>query len=140
VSWWSWQHASGAGWDASGAPIGALLAPSVPGDWATYGLGAKGDLVVWAQEHLAGAGQPVTINGRFDAVTQRAVQAFQTATGLPVTGAVDTATWPVLDAVAPVPTDWTTAVTARSSLARTASARRSAPPTADLPAKRDELK
>lgn len=154
VSWWDWQEASASDWDAVGAPVGPVPAPPVT--WPTLAagsggkVGSKGDLVVWAQEHLNGAGQPVTVDGQFGGGTANAVSAFQSAAGLPVTGQVDAATWPALLKVAPVPVDWVAKARARASAARTASAAaaRSAgtlpagpngPASAALPPKRDEI-
>jgi hypothetical protein len=123
VSWWSWQHTASAGWDAVGQAISPL--PSAPApDYATLAKGAKGDLVVWAQQHLKGAGQPVTIDGNFGAGTQSAVKSFQTGAGLPASGKVDTATWQALLQHAPAAAKW-------SSTSR--------PKTAKLPARRYEI-
>ncbi|TML97627.1 MAG: hypothetical protein E6G10_24440 [Actinobacteria bacterium] len=108
VSWWDWQEAQPAGWDAISQPLGPLAPPAPATDDASYGLGGKGDPVIWAQEHLNGAGDTVAVTGQFDAATQQAVQQFQGSRGLPVTGVVDTATWNALLQVAPVMVDWTT--------------------------------
>src|SRR5204862_387076 len=56
LSWWSWQAASPAGWDAIAQPLGTLAPPEPARDTASYGPGGKGDPVIWAQEHLNGAG------------------------------------------------------------------------------------
>ena len=45
-SWWSWQSAAPAGWDALSSPLGALALPLPAAEQATIALGAKGDLVV----------------------------------------------------------------------------------------------
>jgi len=101
---------------------------------------------VWAQEHLNGAGDAVTVDGQFGAGTASAVSAFQTAHGLPVTGQVDAATWPVLLKASPVMVDWIAQARARAraSAARAASAATrptgaNGPASASLPAKRDEI-
>jgi peptidoglycan hydrolase-like protein with peptidoglycan-binding domain len=52
--------------------------------------------VKWAQEHLQSAGQQIKADGAFGPATLAAVQSFQTANGLPVTGQLDTATWRAL--------------------------------------------
>jgi hypothetical protein len=144
VTWWDWQEASARDWLAVGRPVGNLAGftadPTMPtltirsqgGVWA-------GDLVVWAQEHLYRAGLPITIDGRFGAETQAAVESFQTAHGLPVTGMVDPATWTALLRYPPVRVTWikryrkTVAVAARGSLALPA------PASANLPAVRYEI-
>jgi hypothetical protein len=61
--------------------------------------GASGDPVVAVQYALARLGAPVgVVDGKFGAVTERAVKAFQAAAGLPQTGGVDAATASALDA------------------------------------------
>jgi hypothetical protein len=108
LSWWSWQAVSPAGWDAIAQPLGPLAPPEPAQDTASYGPGGKGDPVIWAQEHLNGAGAGVPVTGQFDPATQQAVEQFQASRGLPVTGVIDTATWNALLQVAPVMVDWTT--------------------------------
>jgi len=136
VSWWDWQEAKPAAWDAIAQPLGALAPPAPAADDATFGSGGKGDLVVWTQEHLNGAGQSVKVNGTFDAATKQAVSQFQAGAGLPVTGVADTATWNALLRVTPVAPDWT----ASAAPARAARAGLGGPPTARLPARRDEIR
>jgi hypothetical protein len=127
VSWWDWQEASSRDWLAVGRPAGNLVgvtaAPTMPsltirsqgGVWA-------GDLVVWAQEHLYKAGVTITIDGRFGAETQAAVQTFQVAHGLPVTGMIDAPTWTALLRYPPASVMWvkrqgkTVAIAARGAL------------------------
>ncbi|HEX8075611.1 MAG TPA: peptidoglycan-binding domain-containing protein [Thermoleophilaceae bacterium] len=96
VSWWDWQEASAKSWDAVGGPLGPFAGPPPPTDYALLAKGSKGDLVLWAQEHLRAAGQAPPVDGGFDAATQDAVVSFQAASGLPPTGQVDTATWDAL--------------------------------------------
>jgi hypothetical protein len=105
LSWWSWQAASAAGWEAINAPVPAVAAPPIPA-YPTLGHGSRGDVVVWAQEHLLAAGQPVKVNGAYDASTEQAVRTFQTVSGLAVTGQVDLATWPLLLRYPPAVVDW----------------------------------
>jgi hypothetical protein len=98
VSWWSWQSTPGYGWSALRDPLPALPADYSPRAPATPTLerGARGDFIVWAQQHLLGAGYSVKVNGVFDKRTSKAVRAFQTAAALPVTAALDPATWTAL--------------------------------------------
>jgi peptidoglycan hydrolase-like protein with peptidoglycan-binding domain len=93
--------------------------------------------VVWAQEHLNGAGQSVAVSGTFDAATQQAVQQFQSGAGLPPTGVIDTATWNALLTMTPVAVDWTSS--SAPSGARAARRREGGPATARLPARRYEI-
>jgi hypothetical protein len=150
VSWWVWQYASGSDWDAVGALIDPLERPET--SWPTLHagsgrrVGSRGDLVVWAQQHLAGAGETVSIDGAYGPGTASAVSDFQAANGLPVTGAIDAATWPVLLRVAPTPVDWVARASASASGARASAARAGAlppgangPASASLPAKRYEI-
>jgi Putative peptidoglycan binding domain len=137
VSWWSWQSASSAGWTAIAPPQPAPVVPP-PVTYPLLKSGSKGDVVLWAQEHLQSAGQAVTTNGTFDSATVSAVSNFQTANGLPVTGQVDAATWPALLRYPAAPVSWTTKKAARASLA-SARPQRNGPRSAFLHAKRYEI-
>jgi putative peptidoglycan binding protein len=139
LSWWDWQETSDAAWNAVGAPLDPLTVapPTPPTLHAGAGgkVGSRGDLVVWAQEHLVGAGQPITVDGAYGGGTAAAVGAFQGSVGLPQTGQIDQATWPALLRVTPAMRDWTAKATASAA----STSGRSGPPTAWLPAKRDEI-
>jgi hypothetical protein len=124
LSWWSWQHTAAAGWNAVGQAISPLTSAPPP-DFAPLARGKKGDLVLWAQQHLKGAGQSVPVDGQFGASTEAAVRNFQTSSGLSATGTIDTATWQALLQHAPVAAKW--------------SSSRSAPKTAKLSARRYEI-
>ena len=102
MSWWSWQSAAASGWRALARPVTtfAQIPPPQPTP-PTLARHARGDLVVWAQQHLISAGQPVTVNGVFDSATVRAVMSVQTAAGVPATGAIDPSTWAALLAYEP---------------------------------------
>jgi len=101
VSWWDWQSSTPRSWRAVGRYVSnlqnftatytlpTLSVASAGGIWA-------GDLVVWAQEHLLEAGEQVQVDGDYGPQTQTAVQQFQAAHGLPVTGIVDPTTWQAL--------------------------------------------
>ena len=146
VSWWDWQDATARTWSAVAKPVGNLAGftadPSTPtlslrrqgGIWA-------GDLVVWAQEHLFGAGQRVAIDGSFGPQTQAAVESFQTAHGLPVTGVVDPATWAALLRYQPANVTWVHRGhnTTASVSSAAGSLRLVVPSSARLPAKRYEI-
>ncbi|HVW18838.1 MAG TPA: peptidoglycan-binding domain-containing protein [Solirubrobacteraceae bacterium] len=92
LSWWSWQSASAATWATIAEPAPALGAVTDPG-WPLLRSGSKGDEVVWLQQHLAAGDPTLKIDGRFSAATESAVEAFQTAHGLPATGQTDADTW-----------------------------------------------
>lgn len=110
LSWWVWQYATASDWDALAAPFTALPTPERL--WPTLRLGAngrvgsRGDLVVWAQQHLVGAGAPIGVDGDYGLGTADAVRAFQTDSNLPVTGEIDAETWPVLLRTTPIAVDW----------------------------------
>jgi hypothetical protein len=140
VSWWEWSQSSAAGFSAATKPLTSAAEPKqavVP----TVGRGSKeypvGDWVVWAQEHLNGAGVTVPVTGNFGAQTQKAVRAYQAANGLPVTGKLDPATWQTLLRETPVSTRWGTARRGPASAAAVRGG--SAPESAGIPAKRNEL-
>jgi hypothetical protein len=136
-SWWDWQETSGSEWGAVGAA--SALQP-VPG----YRLevvhpllkkGSKGDMVVWAQEHLIAGGATLPVTGIFGRQTARAVRAFKEDHGLPANGIVDTDTWNALLTLTPVRANWA-ASRARPG-ARPQPASR--PLSASLPAKAYEI-
>ena len=144
VSWWDWQESSARDWRALGQPVGNLAgftaAPatpvlSLPSDGGVW----RGDLVVWAQEHLVKAGQPVQIDGSFGAETQAAVLQFQTAHGLPVTGIVDEATWQALLRYPPANVTWSTGARKTVATASRTSLTLPVPRSARLPARRYEI-
>jgi hypothetical protein len=100
VSWWDWQEASSADWSAIGAPLDAFKG-HVETHFTTLTHGADNDLVLWAQEHLAGAGQSTPVDGVFDSDTERAVKHFQEGAGLTADGKIDTDTWAALLSYSP---------------------------------------
>jgi len=133
VSWWSWQAARESDFRAVGAPFTPL--PARPDDgWPTLGRRARGDLVVWAQQHLLATGRPLLVTGTMTRATREALTAFQSERGLPPTGVVDAATWPALLARPPARVRWRSrggAVAARSGMPE--------PDSASSPALRNEL-
>jgi len=113
VTWWDWQEASARDWRALSQPAGSLAGYAVQAVAPTLsvrGAGGiwAGDLVVWAQEHLVRAGFPIQIDGGYGPRTQAAVEQFQAAHGLPVTGVLDPATWAALLRYPPAAVVWST--------------------------------
>ena len=116
VSWWDWQETRLGGWSALAANAPSASAPAAASAWPTLATGSKGDLVVRAQQHLKGAGYPVTVDGTFGASTRNALISFQAAAGLAQTGRLDDASWPSLAREPVAQVTWSTAARgARSS-------------------------
>jgi Putative peptidoglycan binding domain len=126
VSWWDWQESSVRDWQAVGATVGNLNAqPLVELPiLSRHGKATinRGDLVVWAQEHLLSAGYHVRIDGVFGTQMQSDVRSFQAAHGLSGTGRVDAATWLYLLGYPAARVTWTSQG-ARPARATTASPR-----------------
>jgi hypothetical protein len=76
---------------------------------ASLGPGADGDEVVWAQEHLDGAGSTLPIGGFYGAQTARAVASFQRRHRLAASGIIDARTWRALLRVPPRVPSWAAA-------------------------------
>jgi putative peptidoglycan binding protein len=140
-SWWEWQETGTRTWGALGAATNGPFVRYRP--IFTHPLlrrGSRGDLVVWAQEHLVGAGQAgLPVTGIYGKKTAAAVRSFQTSRGIAADGAIGTATWNALLAVEPARQRWAArrAGTSGASASRTAPARR--PASASLPAKAYEI-
>jgi peptidoglycan hydrolase-like protein with peptidoglycan-binding domain len=96
-------------------------------------LGSRGDLVVWAQEHLRGAGRSVPVTGYFGDLTRRAVKRFQRSKGYAAVGRIGPLTWQALLDTEPRMVDWS------SRGSRRGAKRPAAPRSASLPALRDEI-
>ncbi len=108
LSWWDWQETTSSGWAALAEPLNPAL--TVPSPELTSPLlheGAKGDQVLWMQEHLASAVPTQATSGIFDATTAANLAQFQTAHGIPATGQTDPNTWAALLALPPVAVNWT---------------------------------
>jgi hypothetical protein len=140
-SWWDWQETSPAGWGALGAATPGPIVGYRP--LVTHPIlkrGSRGDLVVWAQEHLLGAGLAIPVTGVYGKQTYAAVRAFQGSHGLPADGAIGTSTWESLLTVPPVRQPWSGAPTNPEG---GATASRAIPPSkpqsASLPAKAYEI-
>lgn len=138
-SWWSWQETSGREWGAVGAdsasrPIAGYREQIVH---PLLKRKSSGDMVVWAQEHLVGAGEDVPVTGIFGRQTARAVRRFKQDHGLPANGVVDTETWTQLLTYTPYRPRWTKAGASSTDLGRAKPASR--PRSASLPAKAYEI-
>jgi hypothetical protein len=134
-SWWDWQETNGREWGALGAASASRpvtgYRPNVI--HPLLKRGSKGDLVVWAQERLLGAGEAVPVTGVFGKLTLAAVKAFQASRGLPADGVVGTTTWQALMTVTPYRMRWAgTAAGSAAASSRALPPRR--PLSASLPA------
>ena len=137
VSWWVWQDANASEWRAvSTIPLLPLTAPE-PG-YPSLQRGNRGDLVVWAQQHLLSAGLRIKVNGIFGRRMQTAVRDFQFSAGLPPVGKIGPRTWQALLPHGPAAVRWSRRQRARP-IAAAATGGRPAPASASLPARRNEL-
>jgi hypothetical protein len=146
VSWWDWQQATTSGWKGISIGAGNLSGVTATTNTPILKLKSLGDLVVWAQEHLATAGFTIPIDGDYGPETQAAVESFQAAQGLTVDGIVGPATWAALLHFAPAPVTWTHtgAVVASAAAVRSARGKHrpllmQVPKSATAHAKRDEI-
>jgi hypothetical protein len=140
-SWWDWQETTAAGWRALGASIERPIFGYRPvTSHPLLRRGSRGDLVVWAQEHLRAAGENVPVTGIFGRTTRAAVRDFQTQAGLPADGAIGTTTWRALLRLEPIRWLW---AGRRGKRGAHSSAARPIPPSrplsASLPAKGYEI-
>ena len=106
-SWWDWQETESRTWGALGAKATPLVNYRPLVTHPLLKRGSRGDLVVWAQQHLVGAGQTqLPVTGFFGKLTNAAVRSFQTSRGLLADGAIGTSTWQELLSVTPVRPRW----------------------------------
>ena len=106
-SFWDWQETNAAGWRTLAAPLAPLSTVTPNTTWPELSKGAKGDQVLWLQEHLATAIPTQETTGVFSSQTTTNLEAFQTAHAIPPSGISDAATWAALLALAPVEVKWT---------------------------------
>lgn len=98
-SWWEWHFTNSSAWAGLRRklrPSGAR-APALP--YPIYKQGYKSDMIRFAKLKLNAAGAVLTVSTSFDAAMTTAVKNFQSTNGLPITGMLDVATWPVLQKV-----------------------------------------
>jgi hypothetical protein len=107
LSFWDWQETGSREWATLAAPLLPLTSVTPNSEYPELARGAKGDQVLWLQEHLATAvpAQPTT--GSFSSETAANLSAFQTAHGIPPSGVATAATWTALLALPPVAVNWT---------------------------------
>lgn len=137
VSWWSWEETNKREWRALGRDVeGPISGAGRSGSgYPALSKGSRGDLVVWAQEHLKGAGEGVPVTGYFGDKTRRAVRRFQRSKGYLDDGRIGPKTWRALLDVTPRMVDWSS----RRSRAAKRPAAAAGPRSATLPALRYEI-
>jgi hypothetical protein len=137
ISWWSWQHTTGKQWRVLGQEVNKGVRGVRRGatNYPVLSKGSEGDLVVWAQEHLRGAGQRVRVTGLFARRTYGAVARFQRSRGLRADGVIGAHTWRKLLRVKPEMVDWSGKGSGPGKLSLAPAAPRSA----SLPAVRYEI-
>jgi hypothetical protein len=107
VSWWDWQSAPLKYFSDISKMPPQLVSSTVNKTPASVFRGNTGDLVIWAQEHLYGAGLRVAVDGAFGPKTQSAVRTFQRRHKIAATGVVNGVTWDALDKITPATVRWT---------------------------------
>jgi hypothetical protein len=138
-SWWSWQETNPREWGALGADS-ALQPVAGYRQEVVHPLlkrKSKGDLVVWAQQHLVAAGAEVPVTGFFGPKTARAVRTFKEERGMPANGIIDTDTWEQLLIFTPYRPSWAARARAGASASRALPAHK--PLSASLPARAYEI-
>ncbi len=117
ASWWVWQDFSGSSWHAISQRLASLASYRANKAYASVGPGTQGDLVIWAQEHLARAGERVSVDGSYGSKTTAAVRAFQSAHRLPASGTITAATWAALLRYPAMRVTWASRHAARAATA-----------------------
>jgi peptidoglycan hydrolase-like protein with peptidoglycan-binding domain len=107
TSYWDWQETPASGWRTLAAPLAPLTSVTPNATSPELSSGAKGDQVLWMQEHLASAVPAQETTGTFGSQTTSDLRAFQAAHAIPASGRADAATWAALLALPPVAVNWT---------------------------------
>src|SRR5205807_4883272 len=69
LSFWDWQETRSSGWATLAAPLAPLSSVTPNTSYPELGTGAKGDQVLWLQEHLASANPEQETTGNFGSRT-----------------------------------------------------------------------
>jgi Putative peptidoglycan binding domain len=137
VSWWSWQETTGREWGALGKRVSRVTGFAPPFQLPLLKKRSKGDLVVWAQEHLLAAGEDLAVDGIFKGQTYNAVIAFQQQRGLLPDGRIGTDTWRKLLEYTPVRIAWGARARGRARAAAGLPSGADAPLSASLPGREE---
>lgn len=140
-SWWSWQETTRRAWKVLGEPIRRLPEFRPVRQHPVVQAGSRGDMVVWLQQHLVGAGYDVPITGIYGRKSRRAVENFQNRRNLAADGVAGTDTWNRLLKVRPVRVRWSAArsSTSRAMISGPVGSAPSRPLSADIPMVRNEI-
>ncbi len=140
-SWWSWQETTRTAWRALGEPIRVLPDFRPVREHPVIQAGSRGDMVVWLQQHLVGAGYNVAINGIYGRRSKKAVRRFQNRQNLATDAVVGTRTWNRLLRVEPVRVRWSAAKSSgtRARVSGPVGQVPSGPLSADIPMVRNEI-
>jgi hypothetical protein len=133
LSWWEWVQTPVASWRSVAAPLVSLTQYRAATGYPPLKLKARGDYVVWAQQHLYAAGYVLPLNGIYGAATRDAVIQFQDANDLPATGTLNNVTWTELLKIAPVAVRWRKVNRKTSKAVPVSAARRGMPVVAAEP-------
>ena len=136
VSWWDWQSSRARQWRALSTPLSDIRTHRVKPTkgYPLLKKGSRGDLVLWAQEHLIAAGQKAPATGYFRNQTAKAVRAFRSSRGLGTAAVINNATWVELLKLTPNTAAWKRRRVKRGVASRSIEG----PASASLPAHRDE--
>jgi Putative peptidoglycan binding domain len=107
LSFWDWQETPAKIWSTLATPLAPLTSVVPNPGYPELASGAKGDQVLWLQEHLASAIPTQETTGVFGAQTTSNLRAFQAAHAIAVSGRAEAATWAALLALPAVAVDWT---------------------------------
>jgi peptidoglycan hydrolase-like protein with peptidoglycan-binding domain len=136
LSWWSWQETQRSEWKLLARPNHRAHDFKKTKVYPGLSRGSAGDSVVWAQEHLVGAGEKIKVDGRYGSRTKVAVEDFQSRHNIRPTGTIGPFTWKALLQVRPVRIDWSKP---RKTLGKAEVPPGGEPASADLPAVRYEI-
>jgi hypothetical protein len=138
-SWWSWQETNRSEWKTLGSKTRPYRGYREVRDKPVMERGARGDVVVWLQQHLNGADIDVPVSGIFGKKTYRGVRRFQKRHDLQADGVAGTRTWNKLLKVRPVRVHWSASRSRKLGASVSGAAPPGGPLSASLPAVRNEI-
>jgi hypothetical protein len=106
TSWWDFQSATPSWLSDTAHNVAAPANFTAYTNAVTLVKGNLGDQVIWAQQHLDGAGADLAVDGHYGRSTVAAVRLFQATHGLAATGQIDGRTWDLLLHYRPAAVSW----------------------------------